>query len=184
MNYESETAEEKQARLEAYYERRRKRRNAMNRHNYKTDPKKRKKILKAVKRYDKKKRREARYYDKIAARGASIAYVPGDRSPGTRMMVDLSDGTEKELILYTLVHVADALEVDKLTVLSWIKRGIIPEPLFYRGTTRLYTEDQILMFKEVFGVYADTRKWPWALSPIPASIYEQWALMPDGLKND
>lgn len=100
------------------------------------------------------------------------------------MCIDLSDGTEKIVRLYTLKDIGDALKVTADTVRDWLKRGVLPKPLYYDGPTRLYTYDQILMFVEVFDTYNYARKWPWALSPIPPAIHAEWAEMPDGFRTN
>ena len=134
-----------QAYNHSYYEKNKNRLQARKKRRYDNDPSYKAKAL--------IRRKEQRERDKLRRKMGPPQPKKAAREP-KQMRIKLTDGTEVIVGMYSIGQAAYRVGVSSYTLRKWEQQAIIP-PALYRskGGHRLYTEDQVVVMRDVYNDY-------------------------------
>lgn len=145
--------------------------NKSRRERYHTDPEYREKVLEQN-REARKRRRDEALKEKRKRRTASTARAS---QSWKAINIELEDESGNKVMtkMFTIGAVAKALDCSVQALRLWEKKGIIPEAAFrYSKGDRLYTKDQIEMYREILLAQGRIGKDKPKTRPLP--FVERW----------
>lgn len=141
---------------------------------YHTDPEFRQRVKDSVKKSRARKKR--------AAQVRQERTTPRAQRSGSFQLIELPNGTEVEVLIYTISQLAHRVGVALETVRKWERQNVIPGATYHTpGGQRRYTTYEVDVVKEVYAKHKMMTD-PWRLTTeFIGEIQDRWNALDHGV---